>query len=162
VFNAHILFGVLCTIFVSGDVYNSMSLQHHQLSLQQQQQQQAQQINAYGHNNQSSFRDPNINFSTQAQPPMVVPPYLSSPTFGTLNAHQGFGDELEGEVGGGGMYGGNMATALPLSDNGQVQQSGESTQLTSEGKSGAPEEQMDSNQLSQAFEQLSTSSPTPE
>jgi hypothetical protein len=138
----------------SGEVYSGLPLQHHQqLSLQQQGQQQ---LNAYGHAaSQSLFRDAAqhqmSSFSGQAQPQMSAP-YLSSPTFGTLGTPQGFADELE-EDAAGGMYGGSLAAPL----DGQAQQSSDkaSPSLT-EGAEGGGAEQIESDQLAQAFEQLST------
>ena len=148
-----------------GEVYNGMPLQHHQMTLQQQQAQQ--QLNAYGHNNRSPFRDqqhPQLaSFSSQGQlpPAMVVPPFLSSPSFGTLDTPQGFVDTLD-EDGAGGMYGEGLVAPLPLTEGGQQQQqqlTDTAPSLTPTGGTEGSAEQIDPNgPLTQAFEQLSTSS----
>jgi hypothetical protein len=139
-----------------GDVYNSMPIQHHQLSIQQQQAQQ--QLNAYGHNSHSTYRDPSqmSNYQNTAQPHMTMPSYLNSPTFGTLNTPQDFVDEL-GEDSAGDVYRAGVASGA----QGQQQKTSGSSPLTMEGGAGS-DEQIDGNQLSQAFDQLSTNTPTAE
>lgn len=146
---------------LGGDMYNSMSLQHHQLSQMHQQQAAQQQLHAYGHN-QSPFREQQqmLGFTPQTSHQMQGSNYLSSPTFGTLGVP--FEDDLE-EMSG--MYGGMGVTLnAPALSTEQVQaaSSNDIPPPLTVNSATAVDNQNNASELTQAFEQLSTSSPDPD
>lgn len=118
-----------------GEVYSGVPLQQHH------------QLGGYGHSNQTSFRDPSFS----GQKPQSHVPYLNSPIFDPLSPPQGFVDELDGA----GMYGGSLAAPLDNQAPGGDGEGGGNV-----GSSGDVSQERIDGSLTQAFEQLSTNSPT--